>query len=93
MSRERHIIITKNGQHRVSPRESNHYRKEIIEQNLLDCMEQVKASDRTKEIVMEYMSGKSYKEIGEKFGITQSTVSGAVGRYIHNARIYKKSIS
>lgn len=93
MKKEKHIIITKNGQHRVSPCERNHYRNEIIEQNLLDCMEHVKASDRTKDIVKEYMSGKSYKEIGENFGIVRSTVAGAIGRYIHNARIYKKSIS
>lgn len=93
MKKQRHIIITKNGQRRVSPCERNHYRKKILEENLLDCIEQVKASDRTKEIVKEYMSGKSYKETGEKFGITASAVSGAVCRYIHNANIYKKSIS
>ena len=87
---DKRIIVCKNGVVRVSPKEPNHKRKRIIEENLMDYIDVVDVSDRNKEIVRMYVAGAKYKEICEKYNIKKQTVSDIVLRYMRHAYAEKR---
>ena len=67
----------------------NHFRKRIIDENLLQYIQYVKMTDRNKSIVTEYVSGSSYIELGRKHFVTPSRVRDIIRDYIHHCNLYK----
>ena len=66
----------------VPPKPRNHMRKIIIEKNMVKYMPQIDMSDRDKHIVEEYVSGTSYKVLGEKYGISVQRIAQILHIYI-----------
>lgn len=60
----------------------NFRRERIINEHLLDYIDQVKDSDRNKEIVKKYVAGESFKALSEEYGITDGRLGAIVAEYI-----------
>ena len=91
MKREDGIIVDKNGVTRVKARPRHHYRKVILDENLLWYADRVNMMDRDKALVKDYANGSNYKELGEKYGISHKSVPGTISRYIRKALAIKKA--
>ena len=72
---------------------SNHNRIRILTENLLQYIDKIKVSERNKQIVRSYAEGTGYRELAEKYGITDSRVAQIVYNYIRHCSIYKKETS
>lgn len=60
----------------------NFRRQRLVDEHLLDYMDQVKDSDRNKEIVKRYAAGESFKVLSEEYGITDGRLGAIVANYI-----------
>lgn len=54
----------------------------LVKERLFPLVEHVKISDRNRNIIMECAEGKSYTELGEKYGISGERVRAIVVQYI-----------
>lgn len=73
----------------IVPRHKNNFRREIvIENNLLEYVKFAKTSERNKEILIAYMNGKSYKELAEKYNVTQNRIAQIIASVIIRTKLY-----
>lgn len=68
----------------------NHYRKQIIEENLSQYNDQFTFSSRNFAIVEEYVSGASMTNLADKYGISLSRVHQIVGNYVMHCNRCKR---
>lgn len=72
----------------VKPSSRNHNRDEIVNNNLLQYIDCTNTIPRNKEIIKEYASGKSYKELSEKYGVCVKTIAGMISSYVNKVSRY-----
>lgn len=65
-------------------------RRRILEEKLLSRMDDIKMSDRNKEIVRKHVAGASQTELGKEYGLTVSRITAIVANYI--SKCYMKQI-
>ena len=73
-------------------KKAHHRRDRIIEEGFLQYMEQIKTSDRNKEIVKAYVDGVGYKELAEEHGVTENRISQIVNNYIRHCCLCRKKV-
>ncbi len=72
----------------MKPKPAHHMRQRIIDNDLMIYIDHLKLSDRNKAIVEDYVSGKSYKEIAEKYSLSPNRINGIIFRYIQHCGFY-----
>lgn len=65
--------------------EKNQYRKRILEYNYLKYIDCVNVSERNKEIVIQHVEGKSYKELSEKYGVSIKRIPQIISQFTTKA--------
>lgn len=70
---------------------SNHYRKQIIEENLLQYKNQFKLSSRDLAIIEEYVSGALMTKLAIKYGISNSRVQQIIEKYVLQCNRLKRT--
>lgn len=72
-------------------RNKNNFRRDMaIEKKLLAYIKYADTSERNKEITLLYLNGKPYKELAEKYGVTNNRIAGIVARTLNRTYWYKK---
>lgn len=72
----------------VKKQAPNHNRKRIIENGYLALKDKLPISERNKEIITEYVTGRSYIEIGKDYNLTSARISMIVSNYVRHAIKY-----
>lgn len=72
----------------IKPAVRNHNRIKIIEGNLLQYIDYTNTIPRNKEIIKEYASGKSYKELSEKYCVPWKSIESMVAQYVNKVSRY-----
>lgn len=70
---------------------ANFRRQKIIDNNMLQYIDNTNTIPRNKEIIKEYVAGKSYKELSEKYGIPAKSVASMVAHYVNKISRLKKA--
>lgn len=69
----------------------NHNRQRIIDNNMLHYIDYTNTIPRNKEIIKEYVSGKSYKELSEKYNISVKAIPCMISSYVNKVSRLKKA--
>ena len=69
---------------------SNHNRFRILENGYLELKDRLPISKRNKEIVTEYVAGKSYVELSKKHSLSSARIGAIVSNYVRLAINYSK---
>lgn len=68
----------------ITKRPNNWRRELIIKNNLIAYLDNINISDKNKSIVRDYVSGLSYKEVGEKYNISSSRVEEVLATFFYH---------
>ena len=68
----------------------NHNRIRIIENDYLALKDVLPVSDRNKEIVTEYVAGKSYVDLSRKYNLSSARIGAIVSNYVRLAIKYSE---
>ena len=63
-------------------KEANFRRKILTERNYLQYRDDIKVSERTKDIAADYVAGMSYKELAEKYDSNPKAIANNIVTYI-----------
>lgn len=69
----------------------NYNMQRIIDNNMLQYIDYTNTIPRNKEIIKEYASGKSYKELSEKYGVPWKSIASMVAQYVNKVSRLKKA--
>ena len=72
----------------IKPKPKNYNRQVIIDNFLLQYIDYTNTIPRNKDIIKDYASGKSYKELSEKYGVCIKTIAGMIANYVNKVSRY-----
>ena len=76
----------------IKPSNRNSHNREIIlENNLLKHLTHTRITPKNKKIICEYVKGKTYKQLSQKYNVTENSISILIHKYIK--RFYQPNIN